>query len=132
MARQDDLDIHFSGALDYSIEVFYLEPQQHTISVGFVGSIADWAMVVRDFKAVQLEDQRAIPHQLLILVAAMSPAALKQALIPAAAGFDIRDADKRLRAHGPKRNKTGQGRRDSASASVAQPVAIVEIHWSCP
>jgi len=51
-------------------------------------------------EAVQLQDQRPVLHQLLIVAAAVSPAAAEQALIPPAAGFDIRDADERLGPHG--------------------------------
>ena len=106
MAGQHDLDAHFAGALHYRIEVLQLEPEQHTITVGFVGSISDGAVMMLDFKAVQLQDDRAIPDQLLILPAAVSPAAAQQALIPAAAGFDICDTDERLGAHGPYPNRT--------------------------
>ena len=89
MAGQHDLDAHFGGALHYRVEVLHLEPEQHTIAVGSVGAIADGAVMMFDFKAVQLQDERAILHQLLILLAAVSPAAAQQALIPPAAGFDI-------------------------------------------
>ena len=74
--------------------------EQHTITVGCVGAIADWAVMMFDRKAVQLQYERAILHQLLILPAAVPPAATQQALIPPAAGFDIRDTDERLGAHG--------------------------------
>jgi hypothetical protein len=88
MAGQYDLDVHFGSALHYSIEVIHLEPEQHTTPVGSVGAIADGAVMMFDVKAVQLQDEPAILYQLLILPAAVSPAAVQQALIPAAAGFD--------------------------------------------
>jgi len=100
MAGQYDLDVHFGSALHYSIEVIHLEPEQHTTPVGSVGAIADGAVMMFDVKAVQLQDEPAILYQLLILPAAVSPAAVQQALIPPAAGFDIRDTDERLGAHG--------------------------------
>ena len=100
MARQHDLDAHFGSALHYRVEVIHLEPEQHTITVGPVGAIADGAVMMFGFKAVQLQEEPAILHQLLILPAAVSPAAAQQPLIPPAAGFDIRDTDERLRAHG--------------------------------
>ena len=103
MAGQHNLGAHFGGALDDRVEVIHLEPEQHTIAVRPVGAIADGAVMVFDFKAVQLEDERAILHQLLIVLAAVSPAAAQQALIPAAAGFDIRHTDQRLGAHGSYR-----------------------------
>ena len=100
MAGQNNLDTHFGGALQYRVEVFHLEPQEHTIAVGSVGAIADRAVMVLDIKAVQLQNERATLHQLLILLAAVNPAATQQALIPATAGFDIRDTDERLGTHG--------------------------------
>lgn len=100
MAGKHDLDTHFGRALHYGVEVLHLEPEQHTIAIGFVGAIADGAVMVLDFKVVQLQDEAAILHQLLILPAAVSPAAAQQALIPLAAGFDVGDTDERLGAHG--------------------------------
>ena len=99
MAGQHDLDAHFSSALDHRVEVIHLEPEQHTIAVRSVGAIADGAVMMFDFKTVQLKNEAAILHQLLILAAAVSPAAAQQALIPPAAGFDIRDTDERLGTH---------------------------------
>jgi hypothetical protein len=68
---------------------------------------------------VQLQNQRAILHQLLIGAAAVSSAATEQALIPAAAGFDIGDTDKRLSAH--------------SCNSIRRPAfigrAILQEHW---
>ena len=100
MAGQNDLDAHFGSALHYRVEIIHLEPEQHTIPVGFAGAIADGAVMMFDVKAVQLQDEPAILHQLLIVAAAVSPPATQQALIPPATGFDIRDTDERLRAHG--------------------------------
>ena len=52
MAGQHDLDSHFGSALHCCVEVIHLEPEQHTISVGLVGAIADGAVMMFDFKAV--------------------------------------------------------------------------------
>jgi hypothetical protein len=84
----------------------HLEPEQQTITVGSVGAIADGAVMMFDCKVAQLQDKRAILHQLLILPAAVTPAATQQALIPPAAGFDIRDTDERPGAHGSHPNRT--------------------------
>ena len=99
MAGQHELDAHFGSALHDRVEVIHLEPEQHTITVGPSGAIADGAMMMFDFKAVQLQDEPAILHQLLIFAAAVTATAVQQALIPPAAGFDIRDTDQRLGAH---------------------------------
>lgn len=100
MARQHDFNVHLEGTLHHRVEIIYLEPEQHTVAIGSVGAIADGAVVVLDFKVVQLQDERAVHHQLLILLAAVSPTTAQQALIPAAAGFYICETNERLRTHG--------------------------------
>ena len=105
MAGQHDLHAHLGRPLHCGVEVIHLKPEQHTITVGPVGAIADGAVMMLDFKAVQLQEEPTILHQLLILPAAVSPAAAQQPLIPPAAGFDIRDTDERLRTHDTYRNR---------------------------
>ena len=109
MTGQHDLDVHFGSALHYRVEVIHLEPEQHAIAVGSVGGIGDRAVMMFDFKAVQLQNELAILHHLLILPAAVRAATAQQALIPPAAGFDIRDTDERLGAHGSYTNRTALG-----------------------
>jgi hypothetical protein len=75
MAGQHDLDAHFGCALHEGVEVIHLEPEQHTITVGFAGAIADGAVMMFDVETVQLQDEPAILHQLLIVPAAVSSAA---------------------------------------------------------
>ena len=99
VARQHDLDVHIGSALDDRVEVIDLEPEQHAIPVWSVGAIADGAVFVLDVEAVQLQDEAAVLHELLIGAAAVGSAAPQQALIPPAAGFDIRDTDERLGTH---------------------------------
>jgi hypothetical protein len=106
MAGQYELDAHFSGALHECVEVIHLEPEQDTVTVGFAGWIADGAVMMFDVKAVQLQDELAILHELLIVAAAVSSATVQQALIPLAAGCNIRDTDEWLGAHGPYPNRT--------------------------
>ena len=124
MAGQHDLGVHFGRALHDRVEVIHLEPEQHTVAVRSVGAVADGTVMVFDFKAVQLEDERAILHQLLIVPAAVSPAAAQQTLIPPAAGFDIRDADERLRTHGSYRAVFFTG---AAAAGCATAVGTVSV-----
>lgn len=109
MARPSHLDLHLGGALHDGVKVFHLKPEQHAVAIRFVRAIADWAVVVLGFKAVQLQNELAILHQLLIVAAAMSATKTQQALIPAAAGFDIRDADERLGTHGSKTTRRRPG-----------------------
>jgi hypothetical protein len=72
-AGQHELDTHFGSALHDRVEVIHFEPEQHTIPVGFAGAIADGAVMMFNVKAVQLQDERAIFHQLLIVRAAREP-----------------------------------------------------------
>ena len=109
MTRHDDLNFHLCSTPHNRIEIVHFEPQQHTIAIRPVGRIGNASMMVLDLKAVQLQDERAILHQLLILFAAMAAAATQQALIPAAAGFDIHDANEWLRSHGSKTMRTHCG-----------------------
>jgi hypothetical protein len=99
MTGHHDLHAHFSGALHNRVKVVYLEPQQYTVSVGFVITIADRTVIVFYFEAVQLKDKLAIRDQPLILGAPMIAPAAQQTLIPSAAGFDIGYGDERLRTH---------------------------------
>jgi hypothetical protein len=108
MAGQNDLDAHFGSALHYRVEIIHLEPEQHTIAVRLVGAIGDGAVMMFDFKAVQLQDNLTARarEELLVLRTAVAAGGSEQALIPAAAAFDVRDTDERLGAHGRYANRT--------------------------
>ena len=93
MARQDDLDIHLGHALHDRVEIIDLKPQQNSVSVWFVLTIRDGAVMMFHVEAVQLENQVAIGYQLLIRGSAMIAAAAEQALIPAAACLDVSNGD---------------------------------------
>jgi len=67
MPGQNHLYAHFSTALHDRVEVLYLEPQQHAVPIRLVVPIADPAVVVFHFKAVQLQDELAVRHQPLVL-----------------------------------------------------------------
>jgi hypothetical protein len=99
VARQDDVDSHFVGTVCDGVEVVYLEPQQYTISVWLVFTIADGAVMVFDCEAVQLEDKLAVRDQALIFAASVITSAAEETLIPAAACFDVSYCDERLRIH---------------------------------
>lgn len=99
MPGHDELHAHFGGALHDRVKVVYLEPQQYTVSVWLVITIADRTMMVFYFEAVQLKDELAIRDQPLIFGAAMIARAAQQTLIPSAACFHIGYGDERLRTH---------------------------------
>jgi hypothetical protein len=102
MAGQNYLDIHIGGALHDRIKIFHLEPEHHPIAIGSVGAIANGTVMMLNVEAMQLQDEPAILHQLLILPATVNSPATQQVLIPAAAGFNICRTDKRLGVHGSK------------------------------
>jgi len=60
MPGHNNLHAHFSRAPHDPVEVVYLEPQQHTVPVWLVLTVADPAMIVFHLKAVQLKDKVAI------------------------------------------------------------------------
>jgi hypothetical protein len=134
MARPHHLDAHFARALHHRVKVIHLEPQQHPITVRFVGTIPDGAVMMFDFKAVQLQDEPAILHQLLILLAAVPTVAAQQALIPQAAGLYIRDTNQWLRAHGTYLGGTSalRSRREDTSEVVNEAVEISEAVRGMP
>jgi hypothetical protein len=55
---------------------------------------------------VQLQDDLTAGEELFVLRAAVAADDAEQALIPAAAAFDIRGTNKRLGTHGPYANRT--------------------------
>jgi hypothetical protein len=99
MARHDDLRFHLRGSGDRSIEVVDLKPQQHAIPVRLVARIPNPTMMVFHFEAMELKNQRVACDQSLILRAAVRALTTEQALVPAAAGFDIRYGNERLGTH---------------------------------
>ena len=60
MPGHDDLHAHFGGALHDRVKVVYLEPQQYTVSVWLVITIADRTVMVFYFEAVQLKNKLAV------------------------------------------------------------------------
>jgi hypothetical protein len=94
-----DLDAHFGGTLHDRVEVVDLKPQQYTVSVWLVITIADRTVIVFYFEAVQLKDKLAIGDQSLIVGAPMIAPAAQQALIPPATCFHIGYRHERLRTH---------------------------------
>jgi hypothetical protein len=103
MPGQNNLHTHFNRALHDRIKVVYFEPQQHSISVWLVVAVADGAMMVLHFEAVQLKGNLSLPKQLLICGASMTALATEQTLIPTATCFHIGYGDERLRTHGNQR-----------------------------
>jgi hypothetical protein len=99
MSGHDDLHAHFGGALHNRVQVIHFEPQQYTVSVWLVITIANRTVIVLYFEAVQLKDKLAIRDQLLIFGAPMIAAAAQQTLIPSATCFHIGYGDERLRTH---------------------------------
>lgn len=99
MSWHDDFHAHFRCALHDRIEILNLKPQQHSISIRFVISVGDRAMMMLDVETVQLKDDLSVENQLLILASAMIALAAEQTLVPPAACFYVGNSDERLWAH---------------------------------
>jgi hypothetical protein len=106
MARHHDRNAHFFGALHHRVEVVHFEPEQHSVAVRLVGRVGDRPVMVFDAKAVELQNQLAVVHQLFVLLAAVRALASEQTLIPAAARFNVRHANQWLRSHNRQRSRT--------------------------
>ena len=52
--RHDNFNSHFNGALNYSVKIFELEPQQNTIAVWSIVGVTDWLMTMVHFETVKL------------------------------------------------------------------------------
>lgn len=92
----EDLGFHFDGASEGGIEVLELKPKDDAVAVGFEIWIAERAMVVLDFPAVELENEGAIVNEAFVFRTAVIAFQAKEALIPAAGGFDVGRADEGL------------------------------------
>lgn len=99
MAWDDDFRAHFRRALHDQVEIVHLKPQQHSVSIWLVISVADRAMVMLRVETMQLKDDLALENQLLICAAAVIALAAEQPLVPSAACFYVGYGDERLWAH---------------------------------
>jgi len=93
MPRHHDFRAHFGSPLHDGIKIVHLKPQQHAISVWFVITISNGAVMMLRFETVQLKNKLAVPHQLFICGAAVIALATQQTLVPTAARFHIRYSD---------------------------------------
>jgi hypothetical protein len=60
MPGYDDLNPHFGRPLHDRIKIVNFEPQQHSVPIWFVFTIADRTVMVFNLETVQLKDEFAI------------------------------------------------------------------------
>src|SRR5690348_5450458 len=99
MLGQHHLHAQILGTLHYRVKVFDLKPEQHAVSVRLVVPITDGTVMMLHFEPVQLQDNLAVPDQLLIFGAAVIAPAAQQTLVPPAACFHVGYRNERLRPH---------------------------------
>ena len=80
MPRHHHLDAHFFCTPDYVIKVVHREPEQDAVAIGPVLPVADRAVMVVHFEAVQLQHQLASRQQPLILLTPVIAPATQQPL----------------------------------------------------
>ncbi len=98
MPRQHYLRPEFL-ATDYGgIEVLHFKPQQHSIPMGQF-RIPDGAVVMGNVPTMQLHEQLAVRHQLLVLASTMAALASQKTLVPTTARFDIANTNQGLWTH---------------------------------
>jgi hypothetical protein len=98
MAGQNDLRLQVHSSGYGRVEVVDFKPKEHTISVREV-SVANGTVMMLHVPMVQLKNQPAVRNEPLILGAAVVALATKETLIPATAGLNVSDTNKRLWAH---------------------------------
>jgi hypothetical protein len=96
MGWVDDIGAKRLGATNNLIEIVDLEPERDAVAVRPQRRIADPAVVVFDVEVVQLQHERSVAEQTLVLLPAVAALATEQLLVPATAAWDIGDADQGL------------------------------------
>lgn len=81
------------------IEIVRLEPQKKPVAIRPVVRVSDRTVVMLDFEAVQLKDQKAIQDEALVMRSSVRALAAEQLLVPAAARLDVDHGDEGLRTH---------------------------------
>jgi hypothetical protein len=99
MLWQEDLNLHFDGALNYFVKILNHKPQQDAISVGTVLGVADSAVMMLYQETVKLQNELAIPQQPFVFWASVIAPASQQALVPAAACLHVGYGNERLGQH---------------------------------
>ena len=99
MRRPHHLGAERGGSPDCVVEVVELEPQREAVAVWARRRIADPPVVVLDVEPVQLHHKLAVVNEAFVLVPPVPALAAEQRLIPAAAAFDVADADEWLWTH---------------------------------
>jgi hypothetical protein len=99
--REDDLSFQRLRTADGGVEVVDLEPERDAVSVWTRHGVADSAVMVLDVEGVQLQHERAVAEQALVLLAAVTALAAEELLVEATAPRDVGDRDQRLRTASP-------------------------------
>jgi hypothetical protein len=101
--RLRDLGVERLSATDSGVEIVDLEPERYAVPVWAQLGIADSPMVVLDGKVVQLQHERSVPNQTLVLLSTVAALTAEQVLVPATAPWYIGDRDQRLWTHRSRR-----------------------------
>ena len=99
MTRQHHVHLHLDRPPKGGVEVVQFEPQQDAVAVRPVCPVGDRAVMVLDFKGVELQDEFAVPGQPFVLGTSVSALESEQTLVPATAGFHVSDGDEWLWSH---------------------------------
>jgi hypothetical protein len=92
-ALLQSFDVQSVRASHGGIEVVKFKPEHDTVTIRTKAWVPERTMLVLYVPAMQLKDKLPIVDEALIFVTAVSAGAAKQLLVPAAARFDIVNAD---------------------------------------
>lgn len=93
MTGHDDLSAEKLDPSDCGVEVVYLEPEKQAVARRQVVGIANASVVMFLLPAVKLQDQLAAVDEPFVVWSAVVALAVEQLLVPAAACFDISNAN---------------------------------------
>jgi len=96
MARFDDVSFHLLRPRHNRVEIIQFKPKENAISVRSKIGIPEWTVMVFDAPMVQLEDQRSVRDQSLVIRPTVAALTAKETLIPATARLDVVHANERL------------------------------------
>src|SRR3954454_22090266 len=119
--RQHDVGVERFSAANRVVEIVDLEPERDAVAVRPRRWVADWAMVMLDSEAMQLEHEASVAKQALVFLSTVPAVTTEQLLIPTTAPRNVGDRDQRLRSHEARESKEARTNRFPFARSPGEP-----------
>src|SRR4051794_28057778 len=119
--RQHEVGVERFSAANRVVEIVDLEPERDAVPVRPRRWVADWAMVMLDSEAMQLEHETSVAKQALVFLSTVPAVTTEQLLIPTTAPRNVGDRDQRLRSHEARESKEAPTNRFPFARSPGEP-----------